>query len=116
MFLRGKIEGRIKMVEQVFSMSRNDDMAVEKLIFDENINYIHMVFNNGQGLPEHFANSNVYMTVVRGQLSIQLNEQDDHIYEAGNVLKIPEGTKMNVRNKHEATLELIVVKAPAPKA
>jgi quercetin dioxygenase-like cupin family protein len=56
------------------------------------------------------------MTVVRGQLSIQLNEQDDHIYEAGNVLKIPEGTKMNVRNKHEATLELIVVKAPAPKS
>jgi hypothetical protein len=41
MFLRGKIEGRFKMVEQVFSMSRNDDMSVEKLIFYENINYIH---------------------------------------------------------------------------
>jgi quercetin dioxygenase-like cupin family protein len=90
-------------------------MAVEKLIFYENINYINMVFNNGQGLPDHFANSNVYMTVVRGKLSIQLDEQEDHVYEAGNILKIPEGTKMNVRCKHDETLELIVVKAPAPK-
>lgn len=104
------------MVEQVFTMSRSDEMAVEKLIFDDNINYIHMVFNNGQGLPEHYANSNVYMTVVRGRLSIQLDEQDDHVYEAGSILKIPEGTKMNVRCKHVDTLELIVVKAPAPKA
>jgi hypothetical protein len=30
-------------------------------------------------------------------------------------LKIPFKTKMNVRNLHPDTLELIVVKAPAPK-
>ena len=103
------------MIEQIFKLSRGNEKAVEKVIFDENLHYLHMVFNKGEGLPEHFSNSNVYMTVVRGKLSIGLNDQDVHEYEAGTLLKIPFKTKMNVKNLHDQTLELIVVKAPAPK-
>lgn len=103
------------MVEQIFKLARGNERAVEKVIFDENVHYLHMVFNKNEGLPEHFSNSNVYMTVVRGMLSIRLNDQDIHEYEAGTLLKIPVQTKMNVINLHEETLELIVVKAPAPK-
>lgn len=103
------------MVEQVFKLSVGDEKAVEKVIFDENVHYLHMVFNINEGLPEHFSNSNVYMTVVRGRLSIGLDEQEIHEYEAGTLIKIPFQTKMNVKNLHVETLELIVVKAPAPK-
>lgn len=103
------------MVEQIFSLSRGNEKAVEKVIFDENLHYLHMVFNKTEGLPEHFSNSNVYMTVVRGKLSIGLNDQEIHEYEAGTLLKIPFQTKMNVKNLHDETLELIVVKAPTPK-
>ncbi|HHX02827.1 MAG TPA: hypothetical protein GX733_00850 [Tissierellia bacterium] len=104
------------MIEQVFELSMKDEKAVERVIFDENVHYLHMVFNKGDGLPEHYSNSNVYMTVVRGKLSIGLGEQEVHVYPAKTLLKIPEGTKMNVRCEHDETLELIVVKAPAPKA
>ncbi|HZK01975.1 MAG TPA: cupin domain-containing protein, partial [Anaerovoracaceae bacterium] len=97
-------------------ISTGDDKAVERVIFDENIHYIHMIFNKGDGLPEHFSNSNVYMTVVRGKLSIGLDNQEIQEYERGTLLKIPADTKMNVNNLHEDTLELIVVKAPAPGA
>lgn len=103
------------MVEQIFKLSTSDENAIEKILFDENIHYLHMVLNKDQGLPEHFSNSNVYMTVIRGRLSIGLDEQEVHDYEAGTLLKIPFRTKMNVRNLHNETLELIVVKAPAPK-
>ncbi|HHU87678.1 MAG TPA: hypothetical protein GXZ25_12935 [Peptococcaceae bacterium] len=102
------------MVEQIFKLSRGNKKSVEKVIFDENLHYLHMVFNKTEGLPEHFSNSNVYMTVVRGKLSIGLNDQEIHEYEAGTLLKIPFRTKMNIKNLHEETLELIVVKAPAP--
>lgn len=102
------------MIEKIYALSRSDEKAVEKVLFDENVHYLHMVFNKGEGLPEHFSNSHVYMTVVRGTLSIGLNEQDVHDYDAGTLLKIPFQTKMNVRNTHDATLELIIVKAPAP--
>lgn len=103
------------MIEQKYNFTLTDEKTVEKVIQDENIHYLHMVFNKDQGLPEHFSNSNVYMTVIRGRLSIQLDDQDNHEYEAGTVLRIPFKTKMNVRNLHDDTLELIVVKAPAPQ-
>ncbi|MCY6485506.1 cupin domain-containing protein [Clostridium aestuarii] len=102
------------MIEKVFKYSVTDEKAVEKIIMDENINYIHMVFNKDQGLPEHFSNSNVYMTILRGTLSIRLDEQDMHEYSKGDLLQIPYNTKMNVNNLHDEVLELIVVKAPAP--
>lgn len=102
------------MVEQVFQLSQSDDKAIEKVCFDENVHYLHFVFPQNEGLPLHDSNSNVYMTVIRGILSIGLNEQDIHEYPAGTMLKIPFQTKMNVRNLHPDVLELIVVKAPAP--
>lgn len=102
------------MIEQVFHYSTGTEKAIEKLIMDDQIHYIHMLLNQGEGLPEHFSNSRVYMTVVKGTLTIQLDEQEPCRYDAGTVLKIPYQTKMNVGNKDEELLELIVVKAPAP--
>ena len=102
------------MIEQIFQLSKGNEKVVEKVVQDDNIHYIHMIFNKEEGLFEHFSNSNVYMTVVRGKLSIGLDDKEIHEYESGTLLKIPVNTKMNVKNMHESTLELIVVKAPAP--
>lgn len=102
------------MIEQVFKLAGGEQKAIERILFDENVHYIHMLLPQDDGLPEHYSNSNVYMTVVRGQLSIGLNDQEVNNYQAGTMLKIPNQTKMNVRNHHAETLELIVVKAPAP--
>lgn len=103
------------MIEKTYELAATDEKSVKRVIQDENLHYLHMVFPKGEGLPEHFSNSNVYMTVVRGQLSIGLDDQEKHAYPAGTVLMIPFKTKMNVRNQDDAVLELIVVKAPAPK-
>ena len=103
------------MIEKVYNYSTRDEKAVEKIIMDDNLNYIHMVFNKNEGMPEHFSNSNVYMTILRGTLSIGLDEQEVHEYKKGEILEIPYNVKMNVKNLHDETLELIVIKAPAPK-
>ena len=103
------------MIEQVFNITMGNERMVERVIQDENIHYIHMIFNQGEGLPEHFSNSTVYMTVLRGKLSIGLGEQEVSLYDAGTVLKIPFNIKMNVKNLDADVLELIVVKAPAPQ-
>ena len=103
------------MIEQIFQMTQSNEHTIERVIIDENVNFNHMILAKNQGLPEHLSNSNVYMTVIRGLLSIGLNNQEIHEYCAGTVLKIPEGIKMNVKNLHDNILELIVVKAPAPK-
>lgn len=103
------------MIEQTFKLAKGNQKSIEKVVFDENIHYLHMIFNKNEGLPEHFTNSTVYMTVLKGRLSIGLNDQETHEYDGGTLLKIPFNTKMNVRNSGDETLELIVVKAPAPK-
>ncbi len=103
------------MIEEALPLSQATERTVEKVVQDDNLDYIHMIFNKDEGLPVHFSNSNVYMTVVRGRLSIQLDEQDVHQYQAPTLLKIPFKVKMNVMNRDDETLELIVVKAPAPK-
>jgi quercetin dioxygenase-like cupin family protein len=102
------------MIEQVYKFSTGDEKVIEKVIFDGNLNYIHLVFNMDDSLPEHYSNSNVYMTVVRGYLTIRLGNQQPAVYEKGTLLKIPKDTLMNVSNKHNVTLEIIIVKAPAP--
>lgn len=104
------------MVEQVFSFSNEEGGGMERVLFDENIHYMHMVFHREEGLPEHKTNATVYMTVVRGILSIRLDDQEIHEYPAATLLKIPFQTKMNVKNQKTERLELIVVKAPAPKS
>ena len=100
--------------EEVYSIRTGNERTVEKILLDENLHYLHMIFGLNDGLPEHFTNSTVYMTVIRGCLTIALEGGEDRKYPAGTLLKIPEGARMNVRNLDPETLELMVVKAPAP--
>ena len=103
------------MIEQEYQLAKGPERTVEKVIQDDNLDYIHMLFNKDEGLPIHYSNSNVYMTVLQGTLTIGLNDQEDHHYPAGTLLQIPYKIKMNVRNLDEELLELLVIKAPAPR-
>ena len=44
----------------------------------------HMVLGKSDVLPEHYSNSNVYMIVIRGQVTLRLNEQEEHVYPSGS--------------------------------
>lgn len=103
------------MTEKIFRLSDNTKKVIEAVIKDENIHYMHMVLPEGEGLPVHTTNANVYMTVVLGELSISLAGAEFNNYPERTVLKIPQGIEMNARNNGEKTLELIVIKSPAPK-
>ena len=37
------------MIEQIFKLSRDNEKVVEKVIFDENVHYLHMTFNKEEG-------------------------------------------------------------------
>ena len=101
------------MIEEVYRLSGGREKVIEKVLLDENIHYLHMILNPGDALPVHHSNATVYMTVVRGFLSLRLEEEKGRSYEASTLLKIPFHTKMDVSNQDAGQLELIVVKAPA---
>jgi len=104
------------MIETIYTFSRDPEQkTIEKIVTDGTLQYLHMALPRGEGLPEHSTNAPVYMTVVKGTLTIQLGEEDVCEYAAGTLLKIPFDTRMRVQNLHGEMLELFVVKAPAPK-
>ena len=103
------------MIETLYAYTRTDSKIVERIIDDDHVNINHMVLRKGEALPEHFSNSNVYMIVCRGTLSLKLAGQETHTYPVGSIINIPYNIKMNVSNQDEATLDFFVVKAPSPK-
>jgi len=103
------------MLEKIYSFSKEDDKAIEKLIDDDSLLLNHMILPKDTGLPEHYSNSNVYMIVVRGILSLQLEDQELQHYKNGHIINIPYNTKMNVNNYNDDILEFFVVKAPNPR-
>lgn len=103
------------MIEKMFKFNGGEEKIIEKIINDDNIHLNHMIFSKGEGLPQHNANSNVYMIVIRGVLSLQLDDQSVNKYEKGSIVTIPYKTLMNVGNKDDETLEIFVIKAPNPK-
>lgn len=91
-----------------------DTKTVEKIIGDKELMINHFIFGKGEGLAVHNANSNVYMIITKGTLSLRLADEDlDH--EAGHILTIPYGIEMHVRNEHDEILEMFVLKAPHPE-
>lgn len=103
------------MIEKIYKFTQADEKTIEKVIDDEHINLVHMILNKGESLAKHYSNSNIYMIITRGIMSIKLDDQDFNVHTSGNILNIPYNTHMDVTNKDEEVLEFFVVKAPHPK-
>ena len=103
------------MLEKLYRFATDDEKHIEKIIDDDPVLINHMVLPKGESLPEHYSNSNVYMLITRGEMTLTLNEQEPHKYTGGQIINISYKTKMNVHNLGERVLEFFVVKAPNPK-
>ncbi|MFA6627438.1 MAG: cupin domain-containing protein [Bacilli bacterium] len=102
------------MIEKTFKLTKTNEKIIERVIINEHLHYMHAIFPQYEGLPLHQSNATVYMSVLRGTLSIRLNDEETKTYSSMNVLEIPFDTKMNVRNEHVEPLEIIIFKTPAP--
>ncbi|NLE16339.1 MAG: hypothetical protein GX626_10780 [Spirochaetales bacterium] len=102
------------MIEKQYSYTQTNEKVIEKLVGDDMAMINHIVLAAGEALPEHYSDSNVYLVVTRGNLTIQLDEQETHHYQA-SVVNIPFHTKMNISNAGKQVLEFFIVKAPHPR-
>ena len=102
------------MLETLYPYTQTDEKVIERTVREDAAWIVHMVLTQGDSLPEHPANSNVFMVVVRGAITLQLGDQEAHRYESGSIVGIPHRTVMNVSNQDSDPLEFFVVKAPGP--
>jgi quercetin dioxygenase-like cupin family protein len=103
------------MIEKVYNYTITNDKIIEKIIEDDNVGINHIVLCQDEALPEHYSNSNIYMIVNKGEISLRLNDQEEHTYPAGSIIGIPFKTKMNVGNQGQKSVDFFIVKAPSPR-
>lgn len=104
------------MVEIIHRFTRTKEKVIEKIVDLSDVAINHMVLPKGERLPRHQANSNVFMIVVRGTVTLALDAQKPRGYAEGTIVEIPVGTRMDVVNENDEMLELFVVKAPGPRS
>lgn len=102
-------------MEKVYGFKDSADKLVEKILDDDVVMINHMILNQGDALPQHDSNSNVYMIVIAGAITAQLAENPPKRYEKGNIINIPGKIKMNISNEETEQAEFFVVKAPSPR-
>lgn len=102
-------------MEKLYAFKNSEQKLVEKILDDDAVMMNHMILNRGEALPEHDSNSNVYMMVIRGAVTLQLAENPAKQYPHGSIISIPGGVRMNVSNSQNEQLEFFVVKAPSPR-
>lgn len=103
------------MLEKVYKYQKLNEKIIEKIVDDENMALNHMILTKDTGLPEHYSNSNVYMIIISGTMTLKLGEEEAKKYQGGDIINIPYNIKMNVNNFDDAILEFFVVKSPNPR-
>jgi len=101
-------------MSKIYNYTLTDQKTIEKIVNEDVVMINHMVLPKGDCLPVHKANSNVYMIVADGEITLELNEEAPVTYEKGSIINIDYDTLMNICNKTSERTELFVVKAPGP--
>lgn len=99
----------------VVSSAPADPVLMEKVVDDERAAINHIVVEPGHSVPTHVSNSWVHQIVVRGTLSLSLEDEPFTRHAAGSIVAVPFDQKMIIRNEGGETLEFFVIKAPNPR-
>jgi quercetin dioxygenase-like cupin family protein len=103
------------MIEKISGFTVANEKTIEKLVNEDPVQINHIILPKDDRLPEHDSNSNVYLIILRGTMTIRLDEQEPHRYDHGQIVNVPCGVKMNIGNFTDVNLEFFVVKSPNPK-
>ncbi len=92
----------------------NDDkMDNRKLVDEKHILVMQIALKPGQSVPQHNANSNVHLLVVRGDLTVNLDGADHQVKE-GDLLPVAYQTPMIIKNIGSVDATFLVFKTPNP--
>jgi quercetin dioxygenase-like cupin family protein len=102
------------MVEKIYPYAVTDEKTVEIFLNDDNCSIGHVILKPGDELQEHSTDSNVYLLVVRGELTVTLNTVESKAFDRGAVVNVPYGTVMGMKNSSANVMELFAFKSPNP--
>lgn len=98
------------MLEKLYKYSLTDKDLFENVIEDENLRLNHVVIESGKVFPRHKTDAHVYIIILKGQLSIEIEGQEEKRFVKGDVINIPFGVDSKLGNDGDTITEVFVVK------
>lgn len=97
-------------MEKVYKYTVTDEDTFENIFTEEKFLMNHAVVPAKKVFPKHPTDANVYALVVRGELSLTLEDNDTKVYGPGTLVNILKGITSELGNKGDEVLELFVLK------
>ena len=92
---------------------QDEKMGSRKLVDEKYLLLMQAALKPGQSVPQHNANSNVHILVVRGEIVINLDGTESLAGE-GALLPVGHQTPMNIRNQSVRDASFLIIKTPNP--
>lgn len=97
-------------MEKVYKYTITDQEIMENVFKDEKLLMNHVVVPSGKVFPKHPTDAIVYALIIRGELSVAIDNNMIKTFRAGQLVNIPKGANTELGNRGDEPLELFVVK------
>ncbi len=98
------------MSVKILEYTKESEEIFEHIIKEENFEYNHVIIKPGFHFPPHPTDANVIITIVKGVLSVKLDNKDTKTFIVGQVLTVEKGVMSELGNDQESFCELFVIK------
>ncbi len=93
---------------------RDGGMGKRKLVDEDYLLVMQAALKPGQMVPQHNADSNVRIIIIRGEVVVDLDGEKIKASE-GDIVPATPGTPMNIVNQSEDDATFLIIKTPHPR-
>jgi quercetin dioxygenase-like cupin family protein len=93
---------------------RDGGMGKRKLVDEDYLLVMQAALKPGQMVPQHNADSNVRIIIIRGEVVVDLDGEKIKALE-GDIVPATPGTPMNIVNQSEDDATFLIIKTPHPR-
>ena len=94
----------------IYNFSLTDKEVLENVFKKEDILMNHVVIEPGKIFPKHPTDAEVFAIVLKGELSVTVEDMEMQTFNFGQVVNIAKGTMSELGNRSDALVELLVIK------
>lgn len=105
----------VAMNVQAHQLTDTDSELFENLVNSDPVMINHVVIAPNEGFDAHHTDSNVFIHILRGRITLTFEDGSHERFTGGQLLEIPYRTLMKLENADDDPLELVVIKAPNPQ-
>lgn len=93
---------------------REGGMGKRKLVDEDYLLVMQAALKPGQMVPQHNADSNVRILIIKGEVVVDLAGEKIKASE-GDIVPATPGTPMNIVNRSEEDATFLIIKTPHPR-